>query len=491
MSFVADLDPKALWQHFDQILQIPRASKDEEAMRRYVLSVAERHGFETRQDAAGNVVVVKPGTTGKTNGPATVLQSHLDMVQEKNSDTKFDFSKDAIRPVRDGEYLTADGTTLGSDNGIGVAAMLAVAEADDIAHGPLELLFTIDEETGLTGAAQLATDVLTGKRLVNLDSEEEGAVYVGCAGGLAVQIELPLAIAPVDGGSTALEVKVSGFRGGHSGVDIHLQRGNAVQLLARALQAAHARAGGGSGSSAPFRLASFGGGSAHNAIPREAGAVVACPDRNRETVADAIQGEFAAIASEYRPVEPEARIEVAGRKAPGSAWDAESSARALGLVGGLPHGVQAMSYDIPGLVETSCNVATVAAKNDALEILVSVRSSIDPAKRALARKIEGLAALAGARAEEEGDYPGWKPNMGSELLRVVREVHRSELGSDPEVKAIHAGLETGIIGEKYPGMDMISFGPQIEFPHSPDERVHVGSVGRFWRLLKATLEEIA
>jgi len=490
MSFVADLDPQALWQHFDRILQIPRASKNEEAMRRYVLSVAERHGLETRRDKAGNVVVVKPGTTGHESGPATVLQGHLDMVQEKNSDVAFDFSRDAIRPQRVGDYLTADGTTLGSDNGIGVAAMLALMEvdpeADDLAHGPLELLFTIDEETGLTGAAQLADDMLTGKRLVNLDSEEEGAVYVGCAGGLTVEISLPLEPAPVEGGATALEVKVGGFRGGHSGVDIHLQRGNAVQLLARALDAARTRAGAGS-----FRLASFAGGSAHNAIPREAAAVLVCADRDREAVADALQGEFAAIASEYRPVEPDARIEVAGTKAPGTAWDAAATARALGLVTALPHGVQAMSYDIPGLVETSCTVATASGASGRIEILVSVRSSTDSAKRALARKVASIARLAGAEAKEEGDYPGWKPNMGSELLRVVKQVQARELGSDPEVKAIHAGLETGIIGEKYPGMDMISFGPQIEFPHSPDERVRIPSVERFWRLLVATLEELA
>jgi len=483
MTFVSDLEPQALWKHFDQILRIPRASKDEAAMRRYVLSVAERHGLETRGDAAGNVVVVKPGTQGHEDGSATVLQSHLDMVQEKNSDVAFDFSKDAIRPVKEGDYLTADGTTLGSDNGIGVAAMLAVAEAEDLAHGPLELLFTIDEESGLTGAAQLGDDVLTGRRLVNLDSEEEGAVYVGCAGGLAVDIALPLASAPVEGGSAALEVKVSGFKGGHSGVDIHLQRGNAVQLLARALQAAQARG--------DFRLVTFGGGSAHNAIPREASAVLVCADRDREAVADAVQGEFAAIASEYRPVEPDARVDVEGTKAPTTAWDAATTARVLGLVTALPHGVQAMSYDIPGLVETSCNVATVAVDGGSLGVLVSVRSSTESAKRALARRIEAIAALAGARAEEEGNYPGWKPNMGSELLRVVKDVHERELGADPEVKAIHAGLETGIIGEKYPGMDMISFGPQIEFPHSPDERVRIPSVERFWRLLAATLEEIA
>lgn len=483
MSFVSDLEPRALWGHFDQILRIPRPSKGEEGMRRYVLSVAGRSGLETRQDEAGNLVVSKPGSKGHENAAATVLQSHLDMVQEKNSDVAFDFSKDAIRPVRDGDYLTAEGTTLGSDNGIGVAAMLALAEAGGLAHGPLELLFTVDEESGLTGAAQLSGDLLTGRRLLNLDSEEEGSVYVGCAGGVNVRLELPVESAPGRGSETALSVAVSGFKGGHSGVDIHLQRGNAVQLLGRALLRARERA--------PFRLGSFGGGSAHNAIPREAKALLVCAERDREAIADTLQEEFAAIASEYREVEPGARIEVEGARAPGKAWDGASSDRALRLVAALPHGVQAMSHDLEDLVETSANLATVAPAGGGLELLVSIRSSVDSAKRALARKVEALAALAGATASRDGDYPGWKPNMASELLRAVRRIHERELGREPEVKAIHAGLETGIIGEKYPGTDMISFGPQIEFPHSPDERVLIPSVERFWRLLTATLRELA
>jgi dipeptidase D len=483
MSFVSDLEPRALWGHFDKILEIPRPSKGEEGMRRYVLSVAERLGLESRQDDAGNLVVSKPGSKGHENAPATVLQSHLDMVQEKNSDVSFDFSKDAIRPVRDGDYLTADGTTLGSDNGIGVAAMLALAEADGLAHGPLELLFTVDEESGLTGAAQLSGDLLTGRRLLNLDSEEEGSVYVGCAGGVNVRLELPVESAPTGGSEAALSVAVSGFKGGHSGVDIHLQRGNAIQLLGRALLRARERAA--------FRLASFGGGSAHNAIPREAKALLVCAERDREAIADTLQEEFAAIASEHREVEPDARIEVEGARAPGKAWEAAASDRVLRLVAALPHGVQAMSNDLADLVETSVNLATVAPAGGGLELLVSIRSSVDSAKRALARKVEALAALAGATAAREGDYPGWKPNMASELLRTVRRVHERELGHGPEVKAIHAGLETGIIGEKYPGTDMISFGPQIEYPHSPDERVLIPSVERFWRLLSATLQELA
>lgn len=483
MTFVSELDPRALWRHFDQILSIPRPSKHEEAARAYVKKVADDNGLEAVVDEVGNIVVKKPAAAGHENAPAVALQSHLDMVPEKNSDVDFDFTKDAIRPERDpkdNDYLTAQGTTLGSDNGIGVAAMLAVLEADDLAHGPVECLFTIDEETGLVGASNLARDLLTAKRLINLDSEEEGSVYVGCAGGVNSALTVPVTSAAADG--AALKVRVSGFKGGHSGVDIHLQRANAIQALARAIHAAAV--------DHPVRIASIAGGSAHNAIPREADAVVVCPAGSADAVAEAIRTEFAAIAAENRP-EPDAAIDVAPTDAPGQALDEASSAKALELLLALPHGVLAMSHDIPELVETSSNVATVGLGGGNLEILVSIRSSVDSVKVAQARRVLGMAQLAGGTAEEEGDYPGWNPNMDSELLKVVQEVHESDLGSAPEIKAIHAGLETGIIGEKYPGMDMISFGPQIEFPHSPDERVLIPSVGRFWKLLAGVLKRLA
>ena len=483
MTFVSELEPNALWKHFDRILAIPRPSKQEDRMRAHVEEVAARHDLETAVDDAGNLVVYKPARPGAEGAPAVVLQAHLDMVCEKNSDVAFDFERDAIRPVREGEYLTADGTTLGSDNGIGVAAMLALLEADDVLHGPLELLFTIDEETGLTGAAELSGDLLGGRRLLNLDGEEEGSLFVGCAGGVNTRVALPVERAAVPEGWTGLEVTVSGFKGGHSGVDIHLQRGNAIQALARAVHAAAL--------DRELRLASFAGGSAHNAIPREAEAVVVCPAGSAEDVERALGDELAAVLSEYRAAEPDATSAVRGIEAPGDAWDAASSARILELLVALPHGVLSMSSDIPELVETSANLATVAADDGSIEALVSIRSSVDSAKRAQARRVRALADLAGGSAEDEGDYPGWKPDMSSEVLSVVKEVHQRVLGREPEVKAIHAGLETGIIGEKYEGMDMISFGPQIEYPHSPDERVEIGSVERFWRLLTAVIEELA
>lgn len=483
-TFVSDFEPRPLWAHFDRILAIPRPSKQEEAMRRYVVEVAERKGLPHRSDAAGNLVVSKPGTPGREGAPTTILQSHLDMVTEKNSDVAHDFDRDPIEPRLEGEYLYATGTTLGADNGIGVAAMLALLEADDVAHGPLELLFTVDEETGLTGANQLDPALLSGRRLLNLDSEEEGAVTVGCAGGRNTQLTVPLERAAAPAGSVALEVALAGLKGGHSGVDIHLQRGNAVKLLARTLVAAAGRA--------PFRLASLTGGNKHNAIPREAKALVLLAPEARAAFVEAVEREAAAIGAEYRPADPDLRVQVGEAAAPGTdAWTEEATRRVLALLEALPHGVLAMSYDIPGLVETSANVATVAAANGSLSVLMSLRSSVASALDATARRVRATGGLAGAQVTENDGYPGWKPDLASPVLAVVRRVHERTLGSDPEIKAIHAGLECGIIGEKVPGTDMISFGPQIENPHSPDERVHVASVERFWKLLRATLEELA
>ena len=482
MTFVAALEPTAVWSHFDTILTIPRASKDEERMRQHVLATAARLGCGHAVDAAGNVVVRKPASAGRETAPVTILQSHLDMVQEKNADVGHEFATDAIVPRRAGDYLKATGTTLGSDNGIGVAAMLAVLEATDLAHGPLELLFTIDEETGLTGAAQLDAGLLTGRRLINLDSEEEGEVYVGCAGGGDTQISLGTAPAAAGAGDVAVTLALTGLKGGHSGCDIHLQRGNAVALLGRALLAASA--------GVSFRLARLAGGSAHNAIPREAFATIVVGAAERERVVAALRAEFDAMREEYRPVDPGMQLAVGDAGHADSAWSRETTATVLRLIASLPHGVAAMSYDIPDLVETSNNLATVKGSNGSLVITTSSRSSVDAELDALRRRIRATAELAGATVEEHPAYPGWKPNLDSALLEVVKTVHARELGSAPDVKAIHAGLECGIIGKKIPGMDMISFGPVIEFPHSPDERVHIESVGRFYRLLTATLAEL-
>jgi dipeptidase D len=383
--------------------------------------------------------------------------------------------------VLEGEYLTADGTTLGSDNGIGVAAMLAIMEADDLVHGPLEFLFTIDEETGLTGAAGLDAGLLTARRLINLDSEEEGTLTVGCAGGADTRLVLGLESVAAPAGAVARTVKLYGLAGGHSGVDIHLQRGNAVQLLARLLR----------GAGLAGSVTAIAGGNKHNAIPREAWATVVMPEAAAAEHLARLRADFEGVRAEYRVPEPGMDLRVAPVATPGQVWAESSAVRVLDLLVALPHGVVAMSNDIAGLVETSTNLAAVKHDDDALQVLTSSRSSGASGMSWIRAKIEAVAALAGAEAHHRDGYPGWKPDLDSELLGVVRDVHERVLGVVPHVEAIHAGLECGLIGEMVPGMDMISFGPQIEFPHSPSERVKVDSVERFYRLLTETLRELA
>lgn len=482
MTFVSDLAPQPLWKHFDEILTIPRGSKKEEGMRRYVLFLAQRRGFRTRTDAAGNTVVAKPASPGKEGAPVVVLQSHLDMVNEKNSDVAHDFDRDPLVPRREGEFVKATGTTLGADNGIGIAAMLAVLEAEDLVHGPLEFLFTIDEETGLTGASDLDPSLITGKILLNLDTEEENEVTIGCAGAGMSALSLPLANGPAPEGRAALEVSLSGLKGGHSGLEIHLPRGNALKLLARALYAA--------GLQNSIYIGSLHGGGKHNAIPREASAKIFVRPEDREAVTADLEREVAAIAAEL-PAEPDLRLDVRYAAPPASAWTEEAGRKALALVQALPHGVIMMSQDIPGLVETSTNLASAEPRDGSLAILLSTRSSVDSALRATRQRIRAAAELAGAAVEEGRGYPGWKPNPRSGLLKTFRALHERITGKDPELRALHAGLECGIIGEKVPGMEMISFGPLIQGAHSPDERVHVASVERFYHLLTATLAELA
>ena len=362
-------------------------------------------------------------------------------------------------------------------------AMLAVAEDGEMVHGPLELLFTIDEETGLTGAAELDPQLLTGRRLLNLDTEEEYALYVGCAGGAGTDLEVPLeSVFGADGYET-LRVRLAGLKGGHSGVDIHLQRGNAISILARLLGETAAEFG--------FELVSFDGGNMHNAIPREANAIVRLGKGEQEKFQDALAGGLAAVTSELAGIEEGLTVEVARAEAVNQVLAESSGARVLALLTALPHGVLAMSHDIPGLVETSTNLARVRTEEGALRIHQSSRSSVMSALRATQERIAGFALLAGGIATQSEGYPGWKPDLDSPLLAVLKSVHAATFGREAEVKAIHAGLECGLIGEKFPGMDMISFGPQIEFPHSPDERVLIPSVGRFWQLLVAALAALA
>ena len=483
MTFVSDLQPTAVWAYFDQILTIPRGSKKEDAIREFVVSVAERLGLDYDVDDTGNVVVRKGATEGNGSNTSTILQSHLDMVQEKNSDVEFDFDTDAIRPVREGDYLTADGTTLGSDNGIGVATMLAIMEADDLVHGPLEFLFTIDEETGLTGAGGLGDGLLVGRRLINLDSEEEGVLTIGCAGGADSHLHLAVERTAVPAGSAAIAVRLAGLKGGHSGVDVHLQRGNAIKILARALHAAAL--------AEPVRIGSFGGGNAHNAIPRESSAVVVVPagEGMPERFKSILGSELDSIRTELTVPDPGMSFEISDAPVPPDALTEASTRKVLSLIRALPHGVLRMSDDIDGLVETSTNLAVARVEDGRVIVLMSSRSSVMSALEALRQRVRSIADLAAADLEEEDGYPAWQPDVNSALLHVVKGVHE-RIAGEAEIGAVHAGLECGIVGEKYPGMDMISFGPQIDFPHSPDERVKIPSVNEFYDVLTAVLAEL-
>ena len=480
-SVLQELEPKEVWRHFEAITKIPRASGNEAAARHYVLGLAAKHGLETQQDAVGNVVVRKPARPGRENAPITLLQGHLDMVCEKNEGTQFDFSKDAIKVWRDGEWLRAEGTTLGADNGIGVASALAVMESTDISHGPLELVFTIDEETGLTGAAQFGPGMLKAKYFLNLDNEEIGTLCIGCSGGVNTTARRAVSYKAA-GSGTPFRIKVSGLKGGHSGVDIHLGRGNALRVLGNTLQRIIEKV--------PIEVADVKGGSARNVIPREATAVVLVQSANEKQVRDIVAEVASETKTDFGNFDPGVQITVESIERPAQVLQAEDAKRIADLLATLPHGVIAMSPDIPGLVQTSTNLAVIALKDGKVEVGTSQRSAIEGSKQGARRLVETTFRLAGFEADHDTGYPGWKPEPESEIVRTLKEVHTKTFGKEPKLIAMHAGLECGVIGEKYPGMQMISFGPQIESPHSPNERVQIQSVADFWKFLKATLERL-
>jgi dipeptidase D len=446
--------------------------------------VAAAIGATSARDARGNVVVRVPATRGREGAPTVILQSHLDMVCEKNRDVVHDFERDPIRLRVVGEWVQATGTTLGADNGIGVAAALAAATDPAIAHGPLELLFTLDEETGLTGAKELDPSILAGKMLLNLDSEEDGAIFVGCAGGEDTLIDLTPKWTPIPAGASSARLEITGLRGGHSGLNIVENRGNALKLLARILTAAMAEG-------IPFELASIAGGSKHNAIPREAEAVLVLSADARTKLEAVAACQLDGFRIELAKIDDGVRLAWSAVPAPPRVLATADRDRLVRLMMALPHGVLGMSQDIPGLVETSSNLAVVAEHEGAIRVVTSSRSSVAPSLGSVLATVRSAAALAGARVTPKDGYPGWKPNMDSKALAVVREVYRTRWGKEPHVTAIHAGLECGLLGEKIPGLDMVSFGPQIEGAHSPDERVHVPSVERFWGALAETLDRLS
>ncbi|UCD14417.1 MAG: aminoacyl-histidine dipeptidase [Thermoplasmatales archaeon] len=482
MSVVENLEPKQLWKHFDEIRKIPRCSKHEEKIRQYLLDFARKQGLKLKTDKPGNIVISKPASPGMEGKPIVILQSHMDMVCEKNSDVDHDFTKDTIKLKLEGDILTADGTTLGADNGIGIAITMAILEDKALKHGPLEALFTVDEETGLTGAFALKSDMLTGKIMLNIDSEDFGVLTVGCAGGGDSKITLPIKKQSTDRNTDSILIKITGLRGGHSGIDINEQRANAIKILARLLWITSQKH--------DFRLSDIKGGDKHNAIPRESYAKVSISSINKNNFIADLKAEEKDIFEEVKPIDPNFRMEIEDIEKIASAIDKKSQLKLINLLHGLPHGVDKMSYDIPNLVETSTNLATVVLEGNNVQVGMSSRSSIMAALQDLRNRIRAIAKLSGAKVSEKTPYPGWKPNLKSNLLAHSKKTFKEIYGKEPEVEAIHAGLECGIIGEKFPGMDMISIGPTIKYPHSPEEQVQVSTVRKFYEYVLKILENV-
>ncbi len=480
------LEPRHIWQHFDGIRKVPRPSKHEEKVVEHVLAWAKDRGFEVLRDQVGNLVIKVPATPGHENAPTVVLQGHLDMVCEKNTDVEFDFMNDPIQVIVEGDWVKAVGTTLGADNGIGVAAGMAIADDPDAVHGPLELLLTLDEETGLTGAMGLDGSMLEGRIMINLDTEEDGAVYIGCAGGADSTAEFPLSRRRALLGSIPARLVVRGLRGGHSGVDIHENRANAIKLSVRTLLKAIA-------AGLEIDLVSLEGGSKHNAIPRESFAVVRLPKVSFDEMAGIVESCRTDFAEEF-PNEP--GLEMALERLDDTdeyhrPMNVHNRDRLLHALNGIPHGVLAMSRDVPGLVETSNNLAVLTTEETRAVLTTSHRSSVMPALYGVQGQVRSICVLAGASVEVHDAYPGWKPNPDSPTVRLAAEVHQRLFGKAPELKAIHAGLECGLLLDKVPGMDIISIGPVIKNPHSPDEAVQISSVANFYRFLKEILAELA
>ncbi len=482
-SPIDSLEPREVWQYFDRIRQIPHGSGNEKALGEAIMVWAAEKGREAFMDATGNVVVRVPATAGLERAAGVVLQGHMDMVCEKNADKTFDFERDAIQLVRKGDWLYADGTTLGADNGLGLATALAMMDLPKAVHGPLEILATVDEERGLVGARSLGADFVQGRLLFNVDSEEDGVFYIGCAGGRDSELALPLRTLPAPPEMQALSLEVKGLRGGHSGLDIIQNRGNALRLLARALRAASRRV--------TVILATIEGGDKHNAIPREASAVALVKPESEGQLRQILAAQLVGFREEFAGAEPDLALTAAPAVAPARVMDPASRDSVLRLILGLPHGVLAMMRDIPGKVETSSNLARVRTEGDRLHILCSSRSSIGSATEGVVAQIESVGLAVRAEVKLHEGYPGWKPNLASPMMAKAREVWRAVHGAEPKFEVVHAGLECGIIGERYPGMDMISLGPTIEHPHSPDERTFIPAAGRFFEFTQAFLVALA
>lgn len=476
MSEISRLVPRAVWEIFDEINRVPRPSKKEEQIIAYLEAFARRHGIEYKKDSAGNIVMYKKATPSMTGKPAVVLQSHMDMVCEKNSDVVFDFMKDPIQTYIDGEWVKARGTTLGADDGIGMATALALITAEGVEHPDLEALFTVDEETGLTGAFNLGSDMLTGHYLINLDSEDDGEIFIGCAGGIDTVATFRYREEPAPEGMVWMRADIAGLKGGHSGDNINDGLGNSNKLLTRLLLAGTERAG--------LRLASFDGGNLRNAIPREAHAVFGIPAAAADELRR-LAGELAeAIAAEYKYTDGGVRLTLRDAERPATVIDADTQRALLRALQGVANGVLAMSRSMPGLVETSTNLASVKFADDRhIVVTSSQRSSVESAKADAAATVGATFRLAGAEVEHGEGYPGWNPDPSSRLLQVAEAAYERLFGTQPKVRAIHAGLECGLFLEKYPKLEMISVGPTLRGVHSPDERLEIATVDKFWKFL--------
>lgn len=471
-----NLEPKQVWQYFEDICQIPRPSKKEGLIGTYLMNFAKTHRLDARMDDAGNVVICKAASKGFENRPIIVLQSHMDMVCEKNSDVVHDFDKDPIQPWIDGEWVKAKGTTLGADDGIGIAAQLALLVAQDIQHGPIECLFTVDEETGLTGAAALQPGFITGKILLNLDSEDEGEIFVGCAGGIDTVATTIYNKKPIPLNHATYLVKVSGLKGGHSGDDIHKGLGNSNKILNRFLWYASKEF--------KIRISEINGGNLRNAIPREAWAVIMVPQKTETAFLEAFRLFDSELRTEFSITEPELTIKCEEAEVPSFIINKRSQRNLLNALYACPHGVIAMSQRMPGMVETSTNLASIKFVGDnQIIVTTSQRSDSETAKVDIARMVESVFKLADFEVVHGEGYPGWTPNPNSPILRKAVQSYEQLFGNKPIVRSIHAGLECGLFLEKYPYLDMISFGPTLRGVHSPDEKIDISTVEKFWAFL--------
>ncbi len=483
MSVYNGLKPSPVWQYFEEICKIPRLSKNEKRIRKYLLDFAKENNLESKEDEIGNILIVKPSSPGMENRKTVVLQSHLDMVGEKNADHSHDWQSDPIIPVVNGGWVSADGTTLGADDGAGIASQMAILKDKSLKAGKIECLFTVDEESGMTGAINLKPDFFTGKILINLDSEDEGILYIGCAGGMDTIGTITFVSEPVPADTSALEISVTGLHGGHSGDEIHKGYGNSVKIMNRILWNLS--------NEYNISLSNFDGGNLRNAIPREAFATIVLEKSSAEKIKSWIGNFQSTMLEEFEDTEKELKITVKDTDLPRFVMDRDNQTKLLNSLTCCPHGAIAWSKEMDDLVETSTNLASVKfGEENTITIVTTQRSSIESSKCDVAAMVETCLKLAGAKVVHSDGYPGWRPNMTSEILKITRESYKKLFGKEPHIRAIHAGLECGLIYQKFKGIDMISFGPTIRGAHTPEEKIEIKTVQMFWNLLTNVITRI-